>query len=263
MAAAMNGIAAHGGLIPYGGTFLIFTDYCRPAIRLSALMGARRHLCDDPRFDRARRGRADASAGRASGGVARDPGLYVYPPGRSRSRPPNAGHWRLHRRDAPSLLALTRQALPLLRHDAGAENRSARGAYVLAEADGARQVTLLATGSEVVDRDGGARACSPSDGIARRGRLDAVLGIVRGARPQEYRDAGARRAPRVAVEAAVAIRLGALARRRAAPLSACTASAPRPRARRSIRISASPPKRLPRPPARSYRFDKILRRSER
>ena len=47
MAAAMNGMAAHGGIIPYGGTFLVFTDYCRPAIRLSALMELRRHLRDD------------------------------------------------------------------------------------------------------------------------------------------------------------------------------------------------------------------------
>ena len=73
MAAAMNGMALHGGIIPYSGTFLVFSDYCRPAIRLAALMGAARHPCDDARFDRARRRRPDAPAGRASRGAARDP----------------------------------------------------------------------------------------------------------------------------------------------------------------------------------------------
>ena len=66
MAAAMNGMALHGGVIPYGGTFLIFSDYARPAIRLSALQQVRGRLCDDPRFDRPRRGRADPPADRAS-----------------------------------------------------------------------------------------------------------------------------------------------------------------------------------------------------
>ena len=67
MAAAMNGMALHGGFIPYGGTFLIFTDYCRPAIRSVGADGAAGDLRDDPRFDRSRRGRPDASAGRAPG----------------------------------------------------------------------------------------------------------------------------------------------------------------------------------------------------
>ncbi len=73
MAAAMNGMALHGGIIPYSGTFLVFSDYCRPAIRLAALDGPARHPRDDPRFDRARRGRPDPPAGRAPGGAARDP----------------------------------------------------------------------------------------------------------------------------------------------------------------------------------------------
>jgi transketolase len=76
------------------------------------------------------------------------PGLYVYCPA---DPVETAECWllALQRRDGPSLLALTRQSLPLLRHETSAENRSARGAYVLAEADGARQVMLLATGTEV------------------------------------------------------------------------------------------------------------------
>ena len=82
MAAAMNGMALHGGIIPYRGTFLVFSDYCRPAIRLAALMGMRVIHVMTHDFDRARRGRADASAGRASGGAARDSEPARVPPGR-------------------------------------------------------------------------------------------------------------------------------------------------------------------------------------
>src|SRR5260370_9851912 len=76
------------------------------------------------------------------------PGLYVFRPADAVE---TAECWALalHRRDAPSVLALTRQSVPLLRGEAAAENRSARGAYVLAESEGARQVTLLASGSGV------------------------------------------------------------------------------------------------------------------
>ncbi len=66
MAAAMNGLALHGGVVPYGGTFLVFTDYCRPAIRLSALMRQRVVYVMTHDFDRTRRRRTDAPAGRAS-----------------------------------------------------------------------------------------------------------------------------------------------------------------------------------------------------
>ncbi len=73
MAAAMNGMALHGGIIPYSGTFLVFSDYCRPAIRLAALMGQRVIHVMTHDFDRARRRRADPSAGRASRRAARHP----------------------------------------------------------------------------------------------------------------------------------------------------------------------------------------------
>jgi len=71
MAAAMNGIFLHGGFAPNGATFLVFTDYARPAMRLAALMGAGVVYCHDPRFDRSRRRRTDPSAGRTSRGAAR------------------------------------------------------------------------------------------------------------------------------------------------------------------------------------------------
>ena len=82
MAAAMNGMALHGGIIPYGGTFLCFSDYARPAMRLASLMGIRSIYRDDARFDRPRRRRPDAPAGRASGRAARHPEPPGLPPGR-------------------------------------------------------------------------------------------------------------------------------------------------------------------------------------
>ena len=107
----------------------------------------------------------------------------------------------LHRRDGPSLLALTRQSLPLQRREASSENHSARGAYILAEADGARQLTLLATGSEV------SVAMTARDLLARDGIRAAVVSMpcweLFEKLSREHRDAVLGSAPRVAVEAAV------------------------------------------------------------
>ena len=80
MAAAINGMALHGGIIPYSGTFLVFSDYCRRAIRLASLMGQRVILVFTHDFRRPRRRRADASAGRASRRAARHPDLKVFRP---------------------------------------------------------------------------------------------------------------------------------------------------------------------------------------
>lgn len=149
MAAAMNGIALHGGLIPYGGTFLCFSDYCRPAIRLAAMMQIRTTFV-----------MTHDSIGLGEDGPTHQPvehlaalraipHLGVYRPGDAIE---TAECWELIL-DQPrraAVLALSRQPMPLLRTDTGAENRSARGAYVLLEADGGpRKLTLLATGSEL------------------------------------------------------------------------------------------------------------------
>ncbi len=147
MAAAMNGMALHGGVIPYSGTFFVFTDYMRPAIRLAALMRIRAiHVLTHD------------SIGLGEDGPTHQPVEHLASlramPGVLMMRPADAMEtaecWEvaLRRQDGPSLLALSRQALPTLRSDT-AENRSARGAYVLAEAEGARQATIIATGSEV------------------------------------------------------------------------------------------------------------------
>src|SRR5205823_13411746 len=148
MAAAMNGIAAHGGLIPYGGTFLIFSDYARPSIRLSAFMGLGViYVMTHDSIGLGEDGPTHQPVEHLAA-LRAMPGLHVYRPA---DPVETAECWALalQRRDGPSLLALTRQSLPLLRREPNPENRSAHGAYVLSEAEGGRQVTLLATGSEV------------------------------------------------------------------------------------------------------------------
>jgi transketolase len=200
MASAMNGIAVHRGLIPYGGTFLTFSDYARPSIRLSAFMGARViYVMTHDSIGLGEDGPTHQPIEHLAA-LRAIPGLYVYRPADAVE---TAECWALalHRRDAPALLALTRQALPLLRSDAGSENRAARGAYVLAEADGPRRVTLLATGSEV------SVAMAAREGLARDNIGAAVVSMpcweLFEQAPNEYRDAVLGTAPRVAVEAAV------------------------------------------------------------
>jgi transketolase len=148
MGAVMNGIALHGGFIPYGGTFLVFTDYCRPAIRLSALM--RQRVVYVMTHD---------SIGLGEDGPTHQPVEHLASlraiPGLRVFRPCDATEtaecWALalEARHAPSILALTRQGVPSLRKDFSADNACAKGAYVLAEAEGPRRATLIATGSEV------------------------------------------------------------------------------------------------------------------
>jgi transketolase len=147
MAAAMNGMALHKGVIPYGGSFLIFTDYCRPAIRLSALMGIRViYVMTHDSIGLGEDGPTHQPVEQLAA-LRAIPGLHVFRPADAIE---TAECWALAitRADGPSLLALTRQNLPTVR-DAGSENRSAKGAYVLQQAGGNRRVTLLATGSEV------------------------------------------------------------------------------------------------------------------
>ncbi len=146
MAAAMNGMALHGGVIPYGGTFLIFSDYCRNAIRMSALQETRvvYVLTHD-------------SIGLGEDGPTHQPIEHIMSmrliPNLNVFRPADvietAECWMLALQSpkTPSVLALTRQNLPQLRHEGGM--LSARGAYRLKSAQSARKVILIATGSEV------------------------------------------------------------------------------------------------------------------
>ncbi|EJW21439.1 hypothetical protein IMCC14465_12350 [alpha proteobacterium IMCC14465] len=148
MAAAMNGMALHGGFIPYSGTFLVFSDYSRPALRLAALMGQRviHVLTHD-------------SIGLGEDGPTHQPVEHLAAlraiPNLLTLRPADATEtlecWQiaLEQSHTPSAMALTRQGLPALRLEYAEKNLSAKGAYELASADGEAQVTLLATGSEV------------------------------------------------------------------------------------------------------------------
>jgi len=147
MAAVMNGIALHGGFIPYGGTFLIFTDYCRPAIRLSALMGIRViYVMTHDSIGLGEDGPTHQPIEHLAA-LRAIPNLLVFRPA---DEVEVAECWMLaiSSQKSPSILALTRQKLGHLRDDIS-QNFSALGAYVLKEAKGVRKVTLLATGSEV------------------------------------------------------------------------------------------------------------------
>jgi transketolase len=170
MAAVMNGLSLHGGFIPYGGTFLTFSDYCRPSIRLAALMKQQAIFV-----------MTHDSIGLGEDGPTHQPiehlaslraipNLYVFRP----ADPIEVAEcWMLaiSLKDAPSLLALTRQRVPNLRNDDGKENLSSYGGYVLREASSKRRVTLIATGSEV------SIACQAQEQLEREGIPAAVVSM--------------------------------------------------------------------------------------
>ena len=200
MAAAMNGMALHGGLAPYGGTFLVFTDYCRPAIRLSALMGQRViYVMTHDSIGLGEDGPTHQPVEHLAA-LRAMPNLQVFRPADSVEC---AECWELALASAatPSILTLTRQGLPLLRGEPDDANLCARGAYVLREAEGERDVTLLATGSEV------ALAVEAADILAQDGVRAAVVSMpcweLFRAQPAAYREAVLGSAPRVGIEAAV------------------------------------------------------------
>ena len=169
MAAAMNGMALHGGVIPYSGTFFVFTDYMRPAIRLAALMRLRViHVLTHDSIGLGEDGPTHQPVEHLAS-LRAMPGVLMFRPADTME---TAECWELALRksDGPSLIALSRQGLPALRTDT-AENRSARGAYVLAEAEGPRQATLIATGSEV------AIAMAARDALKAEGIPVAVVSL--------------------------------------------------------------------------------------
>jgi transketolase len=198
MAAAANGMAVHGGVIPYTRTFFVFTDYMRPAIRLAALMRVRViHVLTHDSIGLGEDGPTHQPVEHLAS-LRAMPHLHVFRPADTLE---TAECWELaiRRADGPSLLVLTRQALPAQRTDI-TENRSARGGYVLAEAEGARQATIIATGSEVaIAMD--ARSCLAAEGIQV-----AVVSLpcweLFGQQDEAYRSAVLGGAPRFGVEAA-------------------------------------------------------------
>jgi transketolase len=199
----MNGIALHGGLVPYGGTFMCFSDYCRPAIRLAALMGIRTTFV-----------MTHDSIGLGEDGPTHQPvehlaalraipHLAVYRPA---DPVETAECWEciLDRPRQAGLIALSRQPLPVLRTDVASENKSAKGGYVLLEAEGGpRKLTLMSTGSEVQ------LAVKAREVLQKEGIPTAVVSMPCRLRFEEqetaYKQAvlGPESVARVAVEAAV------------------------------------------------------------
>ncbi len=198
MAAAMNGMALHGGLIPYSGTFFVFTDYMRPAIRLAALMRQRViHVLTHDSIGLGEDGPTHQPVEHLAAMRAM-PNVFMFRPADAME---TAECWELalRRADGPSLLALSRQGLPAMRTDTG-ENRSARGGYVLAEAEGPRAATLIATGSEV------AIAMAAREALAAEGIQAAVVSLpcweLFALQDEAYRAGVLGTALRVGVEAA-------------------------------------------------------------
>ena len=148
MAAAMNGIALHGGAIPYGGTFMVFTDYCRPSIRLSALMKQRViYVMTHDSIGLGEDGPTHQPVEHLAA-LRAIPNLFVFRPGDTVE---TAEAWQtaLEAKSTPSILALSRQGLEQFRGGDMTENKTAKGAYVAVDCNGARQITLMASGSEV------------------------------------------------------------------------------------------------------------------
>jgi transketolase len=148
MAAAMNGMALHRGIIPYSGTFLVFSDYCRPAIRLAALMGKRVvHVMTHDSIGLGEDGPTHQPVEHLAA-LRAIPNLLVFRPCDAVE---TAECWQLalETADRPSILALTRQNLPQLRSRFDEDNICARGAYEIAGPDGRADVAIFATGSEV------------------------------------------------------------------------------------------------------------------
>ena len=147
MAAAMNGMAQHGGVLPYGGTFLVFSDYSRPAIRLGSLMGAKVvHVMTHDSIGLGEDGPTHQPIEHLQS-LRAMPGLHVYRPADAVE---TAECWAAAlANDGPSLIALSRQNLAPVRTKGEADNQSAKGAYRLKAAEAARKVILIATGSEV------------------------------------------------------------------------------------------------------------------
>jgi transketolase len=166
MAAAMNGMALHGGVIPYSGTFLVFSDYSRPAIRLGALMGARViHVMTHDSIGVGEDGPTHQPVEHVAS-LRAIPNLNVFRPADAVEA---AECWKLalESTKAPSVMALSRQKVPAVRTVVAGENLSARGAYQLAGAGHPAQVTIFASGSEVGVAMA-AREILEADGIGAR-----------------------------------------------------------------------------------------------
>lgn len=203
MAAAMNGMALHGGVIPYSGTFMVFSDYSRPAIRLGALMGARViHVMTHDSIGLGEDGPTHQPVEHLAS-LRAMPNLNVYRPADAVEA---AECWKLalSTPTTPSIMALSRQKVPAARTEPAGENLSARGAYELRAAEGEAKATIFSTGSEV------SIALAARDLLQAKGVPTRVVSVpcweLFSAQSPEYRASVIGRAPvRAAVEAAVSL----------------------------------------------------------
>jgi transketolase len=199
MAAAMNGIALHGGFIPYGGTFLSFADYSRPAIRLAALMNVRViHVMTHDSIGLGEDGPTHQPVEHLAS-LRAIPNLLVFRPGDA-IETAEAWDCALRAQANPSVLCLSRQAMPTFR-EAGDVNQVAFGAYVVAEPEEVRDVTLIATGSEVSIALHAAELLASVS--VRAAVVSAPCFELFRQQSREYRTVVLGRVPRIGVEAAV------------------------------------------------------------
>lgn len=199
MGAAMNGLALHGGFIPFGGTFLVFSDYMRNAIRLSALMGARvLYVMTHDSIGLGEDGPTHQPVEHLAS-LRAIPGLHVFRPADA-IETMEAYETALTIKSAPSLFAFSRQGVPQVRLTLSDENLTAKGGYVLHEVGETRDVTLIATGTEVCLAQ--EAACN----LKAEGISAAVVSLpcwsLFDAQPKSYRDMVLGKAPRIAIEAA-------------------------------------------------------------
>ena len=201
MAAAMNGMALHGGVVPYSGTFMVFSDYSRAAIRLGALMGVRViHVMTHDSIGVGEDGPTHQPVEHLAA-LRAMPNLLVFRPADGVE---TAECWRLalEHRQTPSLMALSRQKTPAVRRAPGDENLSARGAYEIAAPDGPAQVTLFASGTEVAIAIA-ARDLLQAEGVGTRVVSTPCWELFE-AQPADYRTEVVGGSPvRIAVEAGV------------------------------------------------------------
>lgn len=170
MAAAMNGMALHGGIIPYGGTFMVFSDYSRPAIRLGALMGVRAiHVLTHDSIGLGEDGPTHQPVEHLAA-LRAIPNLLVFRPADT-VEAMECWQVALEHRGAPSAMALSRQKTPAVRTVASDENLSARGAYEIRAAKGKAMVTLFGTGTEL------ALALAAADVLEAEGTPTRVVSV--------------------------------------------------------------------------------------
>ena len=201
MAAAMNGMALHGGIIPYGGTFMVFSDYSRPAIRLGALMGVRAiHVLTHDSIGLGEDGPTHQPVEHLAA-LRAIPNLLVFRPADT-VEAMECWQAALEHRHAPSAMALSRQKTPAVRTVASDENLSAKGAYEIRAAEGVAKVTLFGTGTEL------ALALAAADVLEAEGTPTRVVSVpcfeLFFRQPKAYQDKVIGRGTvRVAVEAAI------------------------------------------------------------